>query len=92
MMGQRLKIPCAEQSAVAERLDEIEKGLGSWGIQVPWGDYELIFGGSKLHLEIVEMPVHYQERTYGVTKMTRVFWNGVRMLRICHSAWRMLHG
>lgn len=71
---------------------KIEKGLGSWGIRDLWGDYELIFGASKLHLEIIEMPVHYQERTYGVTKMTRVFWNGVRMLRICHSAWRVLHG
>jgi hypothetical protein len=70
----------------------IEKGLGSWGIRDLWGDYELIFGASKLHLEIVELPVHYQERTYGVTKMNRVFWNGVRMLRICHSAWRTLHG
>jgi SAM-dependent methyltransferase len=70
----------------------IENGLGGWGIRDLWGDYELIFGASKLHLEIVEMPVHYQERTYGVTKMTRVFWNGVRMLRICHSAWQMLHG
>jgi hypothetical protein len=70
----------------------IENGLGSWGIRDLWGDYELIFGASKLHLEIVEMPVHYQERTYGVTKMTRVFWNGVRMLRICCSAWQNLHG
>ncbi|MGO9493605.1 MAG: glycosyltransferase [Terracidiphilus sp.] len=70
----------------------IESGLGGWGIRDLWGDYELIFGASKLHLEIVEMPVHYQERTFGVTKMTRVFWNGVRMLRICHSAWRTLHG
>ena len=70
----------------------IEPGLGSWGIRDLWGDYELIFGASKLHLEIVEMPVHYQERIYGVTKMTRVFWNGVRMLRICHSAWQTLHG
>lgn len=70
----------------------IEKGIGEWGIQDLWGDYELILGASKLHLEIVEMPVHYQERLYGVTKMTRVFWNGVRMLRICRGAWRKLHG
>lgn len=70
----------------------IEPKLGSWGIRDLWGDYELIFGAWKLHLEIVEMPVHYQERTYGLTKMTRVFWNGVRMLRICHSAWQRLHG
>jgi len=70
----------------------IEKGLGTWGIRDLWGDYELILGASKLHLEVVEMPVHYQERVYGVTKMTRVFSNGVRMLRICRGAWRKLQG
>jgi hypothetical protein len=70
----------------------IEKELGTWGIRDLWGDYELILGASKLHLEIVEVPVHYQERVYGVTKMTRVFSNGVRMLRICRGAWKRLHG
>jgi SAM-dependent methyltransferase len=70
----------------------IEKYIGSWGVRDLWGDYELIFGASKLHLEIVEVPVHYQERLFGVTKMTRVFANGVRMLGICRGAWRKLHG
>jgi hypothetical protein len=70
----------------------LEKNLGNWGIKDLWGDYELLFGASKLHLEIVEVPVHYQERVYGTTKMTRVFWNGVRMFRICLGAWRRLHG
>jgi len=70
----------------------MERSLGSWGIQDRWGDYELLFGASKLHLDIVEVPVHYQERIYGVTKMTRVFSNGLRMLRICCHAWRHLEG
>lgn len=70
----------------------IEKYLGSWGVRDFWGDYELIFGASKLHLEIVEVPVHYQERLFGVTKMTRVLANGARMLAICRGAWRKLHG
>lgn len=70
----------------------IEKYLGTWGVRDLWGDYELIFGASKLHLEILEVPVHYQERLFGVTKMTRVFANGVRMLAICRGAWRKLHG
>jgi SAM-dependent methyltransferase len=70
----------------------IEKYIGSWGVRDLWGDYELIFGASKLHLEIVEVPVHYQERLFGVTKMTRVLANGVRMLGICRGAWRKLHG
>ena len=70
----------------------IEKNLGAWGIKDLWGDYELLFGASKLHLEIVEVPIHYQERIYGVTKMTKVFFNGLRMLRICWYAWLKLSG
>jgi hypothetical protein len=70
----------------------LERALGSWGIQDHWGDYELLFGASKLHLDIVEVPVHYQERIHGVTKMTRVFANGLRMLSICWQAWRRIEG
>jgi len=70
----------------------MEPFLGSWGIRDLWGDYELLFGASRLHLEIVEAPVHYQERLHGVTKMTRVFANGWRMLRICWHAWLRLGG
>jgi hypothetical protein len=70
----------------------MEPNLGSWGLKDLWGDYELLFGASKLHLDIVEVPVHYQERIHGVTKMTRVFSNGFRMLRICWHAWRRLGG
>jgi SAM-dependent methyltransferase len=70
----------------------MERFLGRWGIKDLWGDYELLFGASRLHLEIVEVPVHYQERIHGVTKMTKVFLNGVRMLRICVHAWYRLGG
>jgi hypothetical protein len=70
----------------------LEPFLGSWGIQDLWGDYELLFGASKLHLDIVEVPVHYQERIHGVTKMTKVFSNGWRMLRISWHAWLRLGG
>jgi CheY-like chemotaxis protein len=70
----------------------MEPNLGSWGSKDLWGDYELLFGASKLHLEIVEVPVHYQERIHGVTKMTKVFSNGLRMLRICWHAWYRLGG
>lgn len=70
----------------------IERLLGSWGVEDRWGDYELLFGAAKLQLSILDMPVHYQERVYGMTKMTRVFWNGVRMLRMCVAAGVKLKG
>ena len=70
----------------------MERSLGCWGITDFWGDYELLFGASRLQLDIVEVPVHYQERIHGVTKMTRVISNGLRMLRICWRAWRHFGG
>jgi len=70
----------------------IERSLGFLGIRDLWGDYELLFGASRLGLEIVDAPVHYQERVYGVTKMTKVFANGMRMLGICFRAWLGLGG
>ncbi len=57
--------------------------LGNWGIEDRWGDYELLFGAAKLNLKILDLPVHYQERIYGSTKMTKVFRNGFVMLRMC---------
>jgi hypothetical protein len=68
----------------------IERLWGQWGVRDRWGDYELLFGAARLQLTIVDMPVHYQERVHGVTKMTRVFWNGVHMLRMCGGAWLKL--
>lgn len=88
LLDQRLKDTlCGTKVLWRKDWIRMEKSLGTWGIKDLWGDYELLFGASKLHLEIVEIPVHYQERIHGVTKMTKVFANGVRMLRICWHAW-----
>ncbi len=61
--------------------------VGSWGVDDRWGDYELLFGAAKLNLKIVDMPVHYQERVFGTTKMVGVAQNGLRMLRMCAAAY-----
>jgi hypothetical protein len=59
---------------------------GTWGTNDRWGDYDLLFGAAKLHLRIVDLPVHYQERVSGVTKMTGRLRNGLIMLRMCWAA------
>lgn len=91
LLDQRIKDTlCGTKVLWREDWNRLERHLGRWGIRDLWGDYELLFGASKLHLEIVEVPVHYQERIHGVTKMTRVFFNGLRMLRICwHACFRL---
>lgn len=93
LLDQRIKDTlCGTKVLWRKDWEGIEPKLGTWGIRDLWGDYELLFGASKLHLEIIEVPVHYMERVHGVTKMTRVFFNGARMLRICWHAWRRVEG
>ncbi len=72
------------------RLDweRIKPLIGSWGAKDRWGDYELLFGAAKRGLCIHDLPIHYQERRYGTTKMVKVFWNGINMLWMCIAAWR----
>ena len=63
----------------------IKARRGTWGIKDRWGDYELLFSAARNHLKIVDLPVHYLERTYGETKMTARFANGLVMLRMCRA-------
>lgn len=37
----------------------------------PFGDFDLLFGASKLNLRITELPVRYYARTYGETNISR---------------------
>jgi len=47
----------------------------------PFGDFELIFGASKLGLKAVEIPIRYASRTYGETQISR-FRHGFMLLRM----------
>ncbi|MCB0358302.1 MAG: glycosyltransferase [Bdellovibrionales bacterium] len=83
ILGQRIRDTlCGTKVLWRADWKRLRQNLGTWGIEDKWGDYELLFGAAKLQLEIMEVPVHYQERVYGTTKMVRVLANGLRMLRI----------
>ena len=93
LLEQRIKDTlCGTEGLWRRDWERLEKNLGSWGLKDMWGDYELLFGAGRLQLEIAEIPVHYQERIHGVTKVTKVFANGWRMLGICWHAWRRFGG
>lgn len=47
----------------------------------PFGDFDLIFGASKLNLKLVELPIHYKERKYGATNISR-FTHGLILFRM----------
>jgi SAM-dependent methyltransferase len=84
LLGQRVKDTlCGTKVLWRSDWERIKPMLGSWGTEDRWGDYELLFGAAKLNLKILDLPVHYQERIYGSTKMTKVFYNGLIMLKMC---------
>ena len=64
----------------------MRKYIDSWGVSDRWGDYDLLLGAAKLNLKIVDLPIHYQERVAGVSKMTRVLHNAKIMLSIMWKA------
>jgi hypothetical protein len=77
---------CGTKVLYRSDFQKVKALRGSWGVDDRWGDYELIFGAAKSHLKIIDLPVHYMERTYGETKMTGRLKNGLIMLRMSMAA------
>jgi SAM-dependent methyltransferase len=57
------------------------QGRAYFGDFDPFGDFELLFGASKLGLKIVEVPIRYASRTYGETQISR-FRHGIMLLQM----------
>lgn len=72
---------------VLRRIDyeKIADGRGYFGDFDPFGDFDLLFGASKLNLKIVEVPVRYRQRTYGETNISR-FTHGWLLLKMSAKA------
>lgn len=87
LLGQKITDTlCGTKALWGHHWPAIRALAGSWGAEDRWGDYDLLFGAAKLHLRLVDLPVHYQERVSGVTKMTKRFRNGLTMARMCWAA------
>ena len=55
----------------------------------PFGDFDLLFGASRLNLHIVDLAVRYHEREYGETNINR-FSHGLLLVRMSAFASRKL--
>jgi SAM-dependent methyltransferase len=67
-----------------EQLKEAKKFLGDFD---PFGDFDLIFGASKMNLKFAEIPIRYKARVYGSTNISR-FKHGWMLLKITFFAMR----
>jgi hypothetical protein len=69
--------------------DRIAAHRAHFGEFDPFGDFDLLFGGARLSLRIVDLPIRYQERVYGTTNIHR--WrHGLMLLRMVLLAARRL--
>jgi SAM-dependent methyltransferase len=59
----------------------LKAGRSYFGDFDPFGDFDLIFGASKLGLKVAEVPIRYANRTYGETQISR-FRHGLMLLRM----------
>lgn len=61
-----------------ERIVENRSYFGDFD---PFGDYDLIFGAVRQNMKILEIPIRYKQRTYGVTNISR-FTHGWLLLKM----------
>jgi hypothetical protein len=80
---------CGTKALFRRDYQQIVANRAHFGDFDPFGDFDLLFGAARLNLRIVEVPVRYRERTYGVTKIHR--WrHGWLLLKMCGIAVRKL--
>lgn len=82
LVGQTLKDTLCGTKVISKRnWERLTANRSYFGDFDPFGDFDLIFGASKLNLKIVEVPIRYRAREYGETNISR-FRHGWLLLKM----------
>jgi glycosyltransferase involved in cell wall biosynthesis len=72
LLGQPVKDTlCGTKVLTKANYQKIAENRSYFGDFDPFGDFDLLFGASKLNLKIQDLPVRYRERVYGETNIQR---------------------
>ncbi len=80
---------CGTKALWREDYERIAANRSYFGDFDPFGDFDLLFGASRLNLRIVDLAVRYHERLYGDTNISR-FRAGLLLLQMSGFAARKL--
>ncbi len=80
---------CGTKVLLRSDYQRIKANRSYFGNFDPFGDYDLLFGASKLSLRTIEMPIRYANRSYGQTQISR-FRHGWLLLRMVVFAYSKL--
>ena len=89
IIEQRIRDTLCGTKALFKKDYMVIKEFKEFGNLDPFGDFELLFGASKINLSIVDIPIKYKERKYGVTKIRR-FYHGWILVKMCLLGMRKL--
>lgn len=76
---------CGTKVISKENWERVVMNRSYFGEFDPFGDFDLIFGASKLNLKILEVPIRYRAREYGKTNISR-FRHGWLLLKMVFFA------
>ncbi len=90
LLGQRVRDTlCGTKVLSRNNYLRIAANRAYFGDFDPFGDFDLLFGAAHLNLQISDVPVHYKQRVYGETNISR-FRHGVMLLQMCLFAARKI--
>lgn len=90
LLGQPFKDTlCGTKVLFKYHYDELAANRSYFGDFDPFGDFDLIFGATKLNLKVIEVPIRYKDRQYGTTQIQR-FRHGLLLFRMCWFAMKKI--
>jgi len=90
LLGQQVRDTlCGTKALYREDYERIVAARSYFGDFDPFGDFDLLFGASRLNMRIVDLAVRYHERSYGSTNISR-FRHGLLLARMSLFAARKL--
>ncbi len=82
LLGQRfVGTFCGSKVLFKKHYEIIKQNRHYFGDFDSFGDFDLLFGATKLNLKIVEANVRYKDRQYGSTQISR-FKHGILLIRM----------
>jgi len=90
LLGQRFRDTlCGTKMIRRKDYEMIAANRSYFGDFDPFGDFDLIFGAVKQNFKVVEVPVTYRARTYGVTNISR-FSHGWLLIKMSWVAFKKI--
>lgn len=87
VLNQQLKDTlCGTKVITRQNYLKIAKNRSYFGNFDPFGDFDLIFGASRLGLKIVELPIAYKTRKYGETNISRWKHGFILLQMLCFAS------